>query len=92
MEERLEDIGKRFQELELEYMKTGEISARAELEKVRSTVISKTNNVRNRLVGVRKAGDDALDEARKGVMSAWSELAEAVEGARDALLEIRKQG
>jgi len=89
MEQRLEDIGERFQELELEYMKTGEIEARAKLEKVRSSVIQKTGDVRNQLVAVRKAGDEALEEAKEGVTNAWSELSEAVEGARDALMEIK---
>ncbi len=81
----MESVGKRFQELELTAMKAGEVNARAKIEKARHAITEKRDAVERRLQAVRKATDSAFDEAREGVVAAWSELNEAFEKARDEL-------
>lgn len=82
MEEQIEELRKEFQELELEQMKKGEVTARAKLADAKSAFEKKRRDVENRLDTVRRASSNAWDEAREGLDSAWDELRESVERAR----------
>jgi len=85
IQERMKEVGKRFQELELTAMKAGEVEARAKIERARHAITEKRDALERRLQALRNARDSALDEAREGVVSAWSELNEALEKAREEL-------
>ena len=88
MEARLEDIGRKFLDVETRYMKTGEIKARAKLEEVRSAFQEKRDAVQSRLGEVKKAGASALNETQEGALSAWNELVGALDRAKEELEEI----
>ncbi len=81
VEEHLEALRKRFQDLELEQMRKGEIAARAKLDEAKKAVNQKRTQLESQLRRARKASGNAWDEARQGLENARSELEEAVERA-----------
>ena len=81
-EERLEALRKRFQEMELEQMRKGEMEARAKLAKAKKTVDRKRDEAREMLKRARKAGASAAAEIQEGLDAALTELSDAVERAR----------
>jgi len=85
VQERIETVGKRFQELELTAMKAGEVDARAKIERARQAITEKRDALEQQLKAAREAGDAALAETREGVVAAWTELNEAFEKAREEL-------
>ena len=91
LEEKVENLRKRFQTLELEQMRKGELEARKKLEKAQEAVSEKREEVRKRLDRARRASSDAWDDAREGLESAWTELQEAVARAREDFEEKRKE-
>lgn len=82
MEEQLEALRTKFQEMELEQMKKGEVAARAKLSAAKKAVERKRKEVEDRLDTVRRASANAWEEARDGVDAAWEELQDAIERAR----------
>ena len=82
MEARLDELRTRFQEMELEQMKKGEIEARAKLADAKKRFEKKRRDVENRLDTVRRASSNAWEDARDGLESAWGELTDAVERAQ----------
>ena len=81
VEEHLEALRKRFQDLELEQMRKGEIAARAKLDEAKEAVRQKRSQLESQLRRARKASGNAWNEAREGLESAQSELEEAVDRA-----------
>lgn len=82
MEERLEALKKRFQELEIEQMRQGSIEARQKLEAAQEAVTARRRRLERKLQKLRSSSGSAWDEVRDGVESAWGELTGAVERAR----------
>ena len=87
MERFLEDMGTRFQKLELEQMKKGEVEARARLAEAQKRFAEKKNDLETRLSKLRKAGDDSWSELKTGIDSAWNELESAFDRARTSFAE-----
>lgn len=83
IQSRLDDLKREFLDLELEQMRKGEIAARQELEKVKKSVATRRQELEKRLSDARSASGAALGDLQEGVTSAWSELREAVDAARD---------
>lgn len=81
VEEHLESLRQRFQDLELEQMRKGEIAARAKLDEAKQAVNQKRTQLESQLRRARKASGNAWDEAREGLENARSELEAAVERA-----------
>jgi len=82
LEEQVEAMRKRFQTMELDQMKKGEIEARQKLETAKEAVERKQKQIRSQLDRARKASDAAWDDTREGLENAWNELEGAVERAR----------
>ncbi|HKK50128.1 MAG TPA: hypothetical protein VKA74_01010 [Myxococcota bacterium] len=82
MEQQLEDLGRRFQEMEIEQMKKGEVEARQKLEAAKKSVTEKRNEFENQLRRARKVSDDAWDDVSEKLRGAWTEMKEAVDRAR----------
>ena len=75
-------MARRFQEMELEQLRKGEMSARKKLEKAQGWVENARADLERRLERVRKSGAAAGDELREGAESAWTDLEAAVDRAR----------
>lgn len=82
MAQRLDELHREFQELELEQMRKGEVKARAKLAAAKKSIAGKRKEVEDRLDTVRRASANAWEEARDGVEAAWQELRDAVDRAR----------
>jgi|GEM_PF-5694884 len=82
MEQRLEELGRRFQEMEIEQMKKGEVEARQKLEAAKKSVTEKRNDFENELRRARKVSDDAWDDVSDTLRTAWTEMKEAIDRAR----------
>lgn len=89
MESRLNDIRRRFMDVEAGYRKTGEVKARARFEEIRRDFDKKRREVRSKLGEVRKAGASALQETQEGAQAAWNELTDAMDRAKEELAELR---
>ncbi|HSG46679.1 MAG TPA: hypothetical protein VLA43_02575 [Longimicrobiales bacterium] len=83
VERLLEDAKKRFQELELEQMRKGEVEARAALAKAQKRFEERRRELESELNRARKSSDSAWDEIRDGLESAWEEVVTSVNHARD---------
>jgi len=82
MEQRLDELGRRFQEMEIEQMKKGEVEARQKLEAAKKSVTEKRNEFESQLRRARKVSDDAWDDVSDTLRNAWTEMKEAVDRAR----------
>lgn len=82
MEKRLDELGRRFQEMEIEQMKKGEVEARQKLEAAKKSVTEKRNEFESQLRRARKVSDDAWDDVSDTLRNAWTEMKEAVDRAR----------
>ena len=82
MQQRLRDLGERFQEMEIAQMKKGEIAARQKLEAANSAIAEKRAEFERQLDRARKVSDEAWDEVSDALRTAWTEMKEAVEHAR----------
>lgn len=83
VERLLEDAKKRFQELELEQMRKGEVEARAALAKAQKRFDQRRKEVESELKRARTSSQSAWDDVKDGLESAWGELIESVNHARD---------
>lgn len=82
IENRVDDVLREFQDMELKQMRKGEIKARAKLAEVRKGFSAKRDNVRKALEEATKASSAAWTDVRGGVESAWEDLHTALEEAR----------
>jgi hypothetical protein len=82
MEQRLDDLGRRFQEMEIEQMKKGEIEARQKLEAAKKAVAGKRTEFEKQLERAARVSDDAWDDVSDTLRDAWTGMKEAVEHAR----------
>lgn len=82
MEERLDTLWARFQAMELEQMRKGEIEARAKLARAKKEVKKRRREVERRLDAVRDARPGAWEEAGEEAREAWAKLDEEVERAQ----------
>lgn len=82
MEQRLDDLGRRFQEMEIEQMKKGEVEARQRLEAAKKSVAEKRAEFENQLKRARRVSDEAWDDVSDTLRNAWNEMKEAVDRAR----------
>jgi hypothetical protein len=82
MEERLDTLWARFQAMEMEQMRKGEIEARAKLARAKKEVKKRRREVERRLDAVRDARSGAWEEARDEAREAWSGLEDEVERAQ----------
>lgn len=83
VEEQLEEAKKRFQQLELEQMRKGEVEARAALARAQERFSEKRRELESELRRARRSSESAWAEVKEGLESAWDDLAEAVDHARD---------
>jgi hypothetical protein len=83
IEDRVKDVLKEFQGMELEQMRKGEIKARAQLSDAKKVVDEKRARLERSLKDAQNASGAAWEEARAGAEAAWSELSEAIAHARD---------
>jgi hypothetical protein len=81
-ETRLEDVRRRFQKMELEQMKKGEVEARAVLARAQKRFEGRRADVESRLKKARGASGSAWDEIRKGLEEAYTSLEDSLERAR----------
>ena len=82
MERRLDDLGRRFQQMEIEQMKKGEVEARQKLEAAKKSVAEKSEQFERKLARARRVGDDAWAEVSDALRGAWVEMKEAVDRAQ----------
>jgi septation ring formation regulator EzrA len=82
MEEQLDTLWARFQAMELEQMRKGEIEARAKLARAKKQVKKRRREVERRLDAVRDSRAGAWEEAGEDAREAWAELEEQVERAQ----------
>ncbi len=81
-ETKLEEARRRFQAMELEQMKKGEVEARALLARAQKRVEGRRADVETRLEKARGASGSAWDEIRKGLEEAYASLEDSLERAR----------
>lgn len=77
----LDDANKRFQKMELEQMRKGEVEARAILARAQEDVAKKRDALESQLKKVRKAGDSSWEKLKDGLDDAWGEFHDALEDA-----------
>lgn len=82
MEERLEELKRDFQKLELDQMKKGELEARKRLEAAKKSVEQKRAEFQKELRRARSVSDKAWDDVSETLRNAWTEMKEAVDRAR----------
>lgn len=82
VERLLEDAKSRFQQMELDQMKKGEVEARAQLARAQERFQQRRKELESQLKRARKAGEGAWSEVKDGVEAAWSELSGAIDRAR----------
>lgn len=82
MEERLDELASRFQEMEIEQMKKGEIEARQKLEAAKKSLAGKRREFEKQLERAGRVSDDAWDDVSDALRNAWTDMKEAVERAR----------
>ena len=81
-ETRLEEARRRFQTMELEQMKKGEVEARALLARAQKRFEDRRADVETRLKKARGSSGSAWDEIRKGLEEAYTSLEDSLERAR----------
>lgn len=82
MKERFDDLGKEFQELEIEQLKKGEIEARQKLESANATVSETRAEFERQLNRAGKVSNEAWNDVQETLRSAWTDMKEAVDHAR----------
>lgn len=82
MQERLNDLGRRFQEMEIAQMKKGEIEARQKLEAANAIVGEKRQEFERQLRRASSVSDEAWNEVSEALRSAWTEMKEAIDRAQ----------
>lgn len=82
LERLLDDAKNRFQQMELDQMKKGEVEARAQLAHAQKEVRQKREAFEKELKRVRNSSRDAWEKLQEGADSAWDDLQAAVEAAR----------
>lgn len=82
MEQRLDELGRTFQKMEIDQMKKGEVEARQKLEAAKKSVSEKREEFENQLKRARRVSDDAWDDVSDSLRDAWTEMKEAVDRAR----------
>lgn len=82
LERLLDDARTRFQKMELEQMKKGEVEARATLARAQEQVEKKRKAFEKEVRKVRNSSREAWEKLQEGADSAWEEFNAAIEAAR----------
>ena len=78
----LADARRRFQRMELEQMKKGEVEARALLARAQKRFEGRRTDLEGRLKKARSSSGSAWDEVKKGIQEAYTALDDSLERAR----------
>ncbi len=82
MQDRLDQLKKEFQRLELDQMKKGEIEARQKLEAAKKSIEAKRQSFEGELKRAKSVSDQAWDDVSDALRAAWTEMRESVDRAR----------
>lgn len=91
VEERLETLRQKFQEMELSQMRKGEMEARAKLADAKKEIDRKRQSARQKLHEARKASENAWADLKEGLGAALTELSDAVERAHRSFEGIEEE-
>ncbi|MEQ8331378.1 MAG: hypothetical protein RH859_13040 [Longimicrobiales bacterium] len=81
IEEQVEALRRKFQEMELSQMRKGELEARALLADAKKAVSRQRTEAARRVASARKASAAGWNDVKEGLQTALDDLSEAVERA-----------